>query len=59
MEEFFKGLGPKDAKLAAEDLMYFGTAYVQEIDGKKVRIPPSHVALTSSRPTTVTNGDRA
>lgn len=49
MEEFFKGLSDEDAKLAADDLIYFGTAYAKVTgDGKKVRIPLSHVAMTSS-----------
>lgn len=58
MEDFFKGLSPEDARLVGEDLAYFGTAYVKEIDGKKVRIPPSHVALTGNT-LTLPNGERA
>lgn len=56
MEEFFKGLSPEDAKLAADDIMFFGTAFVQEVDGVKRRIAPSDIIIHEDG-TVETNGN--
>jgi hypothetical protein len=42
-EELLKGLSPEDIILAVSDYVYFGTAFIKEIDGVKRRIAPSDI----------------